>query len=216
MGIAERKEREKEQRRNDIIDAAERVFFSKGVDAATMDHVAEEAELSKGTLYLYFKSKEELYFAINHRGLKILESLFTEAVEKTKSGLEKVRAVGMAYFRFYDEYPHYFNALLYYEAKEVKEMKVDSVLSECADAGFHSMQILIGAIRAGIQDGSIHPSNDPEKTALLLWGMTSGLIQLVALKGQHMSQEHGMDIEGLTPYAFDFIRRALENSRGKG
>ncbi|MCK5408322.1 MAG: helix-turn-helix transcriptional regulator, partial [Candidatus Krumholzibacteria bacterium] len=60
MGIAERREREKEQRRIDIIDAAERVFFSKGWQAATMDDVAEAVELSKATLYLYFKNKEEL------------------------------------------------------------------------------------------------------------------------------------------------------------
>lgn len=212
MGIAERKEREKEQRRNDIIDAAQRVFFSKGITTATMDDVAEEAELSKGTLYLYFKSKEDLYFAINHRGLKILESLFVEAVDKQKSGLEKVRAIGRAYFRFSEEYTDYFNALLYYEAREVKPIEGDSVLGECADIGYQSIQILVSAIQAGIEDGSIHPDIDPEKTALLLWGMTSGLIQLISLKGQHMSNQHGMDIDGLTPYAFDFIRRALENT----
>jgi TetR/AcrR family transcriptional regulator len=50
MGITERKEREKEQRRNAIIDAAEKIFFTKGMDNSTMDDVAEEAELSKGTL----------------------------------------------------------------------------------------------------------------------------------------------------------------------
>ena len=61
MGITERKEREKLQRREDILNAAERVFFSKGHKNSTMDDVAEEAELSKGTLYLYFKSKEGFY-----------------------------------------------------------------------------------------------------------------------------------------------------------
>ena len=212
MGIAERKEREKEKRRNDIIDAAERVFFSKGIVAATMDDVAEEAELSKGTLYLYFKSKEELYFSINSRGLRIMDSLFKEAVEKEKTGLDKVRAIGRAYFRFSEEYADYFNALLYYEASEIKQVGDDSVLGECSDIGFQSMQILIDAIQTGIKDGSIHPDNDPEKTAVLLWGMTSGLIQLVALKGQHLSQQHGVNMEGLNAYAFDFIRRALENT----
>ena len=48
MGITERREREKEQRKNDIVDAAERVFFKRGHEYATMDDVAIEAELSKG------------------------------------------------------------------------------------------------------------------------------------------------------------------------
>ncbi|MBD3290820.1 TetR family transcriptional regulator, partial [candidate division KSB1 bacterium] len=96
MGIIERREREKEQRRNDIIDAAERVIFSKGRATSTMDDVAEEAELSKGTLYLYFKSKEELYLAIHLRGLGILKKMFSDAVASRKTGIEKVKAVGEA------------------------------------------------------------------------------------------------------------------------
>jgi AcrR family transcriptional regulator len=43
MGTAERREREKQQRKNDILDAAEKVFFQKGLNVATMDEVAEEA-----------------------------------------------------------------------------------------------------------------------------------------------------------------------------
>jgi hypothetical protein len=64
MGVAERKEREKQQRRNDIIDAAEKLFFAKGHDNTTVDDIAKEAELSKGTVYLYFSSKEDLMFGV--------------------------------------------------------------------------------------------------------------------------------------------------------
>lgn len=60
MGTHERKEREREHRREDILDAAQHVFFEKGLPTATMDEIAEIAELSKGTLYLYYKSKEDL------------------------------------------------------------------------------------------------------------------------------------------------------------
>jgi len=68
MGINERREREKEVRRDAILDAAENIFFSKGVDSSSMDEIASRAELSKGTLYLYFKNKDELYHGIIHRG----------------------------------------------------------------------------------------------------------------------------------------------------
>ena len=57
MGIHERKEREKEHRRDEILNAAQKVFFEKGLQSATMDEIAEAAELSKGTLYLYYGSK---------------------------------------------------------------------------------------------------------------------------------------------------------------
>ena len=60
MGTHERKEREKEHRREEILAAAQAVFFEKGLQNSTMDEIAERAELSKGTLYLYYKSKEDL------------------------------------------------------------------------------------------------------------------------------------------------------------
>ena len=57
MGVAERRQREKEERRSCIVAAAEAVFLEKGLDVATMDEIAARAEVSKGTLYLYFKEK---------------------------------------------------------------------------------------------------------------------------------------------------------------
>ena len=64
MTIIERKEREKQERYRDILSAAEIIFARDGFSATTMDTIAEEAELSKGTLYLYFKTKEQLFFSI--------------------------------------------------------------------------------------------------------------------------------------------------------
>lgn len=64
MGTKERRMREKKRRRQQILEAAKTHFFEKGFMAATMDKIADSVELSKGTLYLYFKSKEELSDAI--------------------------------------------------------------------------------------------------------------------------------------------------------
>ena len=70
MGIQERKEREKEKRRQQILAAAKKVFSEKGYSKATMEDIANKAELSPGTLYLYFKNKEELYASLSLRVLK--------------------------------------------------------------------------------------------------------------------------------------------------
>ena len=67
MGIQERKEREKGRRRQQIMIAAKRIFSLKGFNKATMEDIANEAELSPGTLYLYFKSKEEMFLFLIDR-----------------------------------------------------------------------------------------------------------------------------------------------------
>jgi AcrR family transcriptional regulator len=72
MGIRERKERERERRKQQIMVAAKRVFTEKGFSKATMEDIAKEAELSPGTLYLYFKNKDELYASLSLRILQYL------------------------------------------------------------------------------------------------------------------------------------------------
>ena len=155
MGITERREREKEQRRNDIIDAAEQIFFSKGFDNASMDDVAEEAELSKGTLYLYFKNKEDLYLALHSRGHTLMKSMFEKAIMKSKTGIDKVRAIGDAYYQFYKKYPKYFHVLIYYESRDIDFSDKDSAAMKCVREGDKLLDILIDSLKTGIKDGSI-------------------------------------------------------------
>lgn len=72
MGVRERKKREKETRRREILDAARKVFAGKGLKKTTMEEIAREAELSPGTLYLYFKNKDELIASLSTSVLEYL------------------------------------------------------------------------------------------------------------------------------------------------
>jgi len=211
VGITERREREKEQRKNDIVDAAEQVFFKKGHEYATMDDVASEAELSKGTLYLYFKNKEDLYLAIHLRGNKILHSLFEKAVKNEKTGIEKIRSISTAYVEYFQKYPDYFNAMLYYESRDINFTDQDSVAAECLVEGKTTMDLLIGSIEIGIKDGSIRSDIDSIKTALCLWGQTTGILQIASLKEKNILSKHfSTSAQELIDYNFNLIYHALK------
>jgi AcrR family transcriptional regulator len=184
MGIAERKEREKEQRRNDIIDAAEKIFFSKGIDNATMDEIAEQAELSKGTIYLYFKSKEELLFAIDLRAMKILMSLFKESISQDKSPVDNLLEIGRAYVRFSREYEHYFKTLLHFEGIESFNLKHD-LHAELCNQEEDPMSFLIEMLRLGVEDGTIRSDISPNILAHCLWSQTTGILKLTKVKDLH-------------------------------
>ncbi len=212
VGIAERKEREKEQRKKDIINAAERIFFTKGHENATMDDVATEAELSKGTLYLYFKNKEDLYLAIHLRGNKILRAMFEKAFDQNKTGLEKTKAIGRAYVEFYKTYPDYFNALIYYESREIDFKDQDSVATECLMEGKTTLELLIKSLEIGMKDGSIRSDLDPLKTALNLWGQTTGVIQISTLREKIvLLPNFSLTAEEVIDYNFELIAHALTN-----
>ena len=213
MGIPERREREKEHRKNAIIDAAEKVFFSRGMETATMDDVAETAELSKGTIYLYFKNKRELYLAITERGLRKLLNLFEISVKTQERGLDKVNALGKAYYTFAKQYPDYYYAMTYYDPELDKQDKTCPIGKTCHNLGEKALLVLIEALQQGKDDGSIRPDLDPAKTALILEGQTSGIIQLVTLKGKHMLEEHhlfGFDsTEDIIDYFFELMQKLL-------
>jgi AcrR family transcriptional regulator len=205
MGIAERKERERRQRMKLILDAAEEVFLDKGLKNATIDEIAENAELSKGTIYLYFRSKELIFTGIELRGTKILAEYFSRAADSQKVGIDKVRAIGQAYYNFSQDYPCYFSAMSKFEDVDpawVAEMQDEPIIQECHRSGMKVLEILAEAIRCGIADDSIRKDIDPDKMAVFLWAISNGVIQMHLHRATHISM-----IKGFSP---DFLVEELD------
>lgn len=186
MGKEDRKAREKERRRNQIIDAAERIIFSKGLEQATMDEIAEEAELSKGTLYLYFKNKTELYLAITERGSDLLNSRFAKvfAGGHDHTGLELIRLLGETYLNFVQENPNYFNAFMYYESlSDIEELQQSDYARSCEKNRREALNFMIRALQIGMQDGTVNASYDPKELAVVILSSTRGITAMSHMRG---------------------------------
>jgi len=176
MGIAERKEREKLKRRNDIIDAAEKVFFSSGFESATMDEIAEMAELSKGTLYLYFKSKEDLQFAIFMRGSDILMKMMKKNLSPGSNGYQRLLELANSFIRFSREKRNYFSLFMYYESSRMEALNIDQdqlqiYLKEDSPLALVTHQVIMG-----IQDGSLRDDLSAEVFSATLWSQMLGVL----------------------------------------
>ena len=214
MGIAERREREKEQRRNDIIDAAEKVFFARGWQTATMDDVAGAAELSKATLYLYFKNKEELYAAILSRGSDILHELFREAVETNESGIEQTAAIGRAYMRFHEEHRDYYDAMLYFDSKGFDTCDDCEFGIRSMESRENIMGLVARAVTNGVADGTLRADLDPATTAVLLWTSSSGVLSALATAGDNIEELYGFDKSAFVDAYFEFTFHAIAADPG--
>jgi AcrR family transcriptional regulator len=203
MGITERREREKEQRQNAIIDAAEEVFFSKGVENATMDEVAERAELSKGTLYLYFENKDDIYHAIVLRGLDILNGLFSKVYESEGKGIDRLNAFGEAYHGFHRKYPHYANALLHHEGHKIELNSKQELpfVRKCFESGNRIFEVMEKVVAEGIRDGSLRSDLDPRLLSIILWAHTNGIMQMLESKGEFFENIMGVKREDILEYS---------------
>jgi TetR/AcrR family transcriptional regulator len=213
MGIAERRKREREKRKNDILDAAEAVFFTKGFDQATMDDVAERAELSKGTLYLYFRNKQLLNIGLTLRALQKLHEIFDRAVKRANTGIGKIRAIGEGYYHYATQHADYFKTIKQYEIANLQLMTDEPLLRECHAIGQRVRQIVVDAIKAGMKDGTIRNDLNPVKIGLILEGQLTGLIQLLMREKMLLLHDDLYTHEELINTYYDFVFSALTPKR---
>ena len=212
MGRTERKEKEKEIRRNDIIDAAERVFLKKAF-TATMEDIAAETEFTKKTIYSYFGSKEEIYFEIMIRGYHImLDKIQTSLLNVQSNNAEgKIYAIASAMFDFKKENPVYFKAIMEYENEEADFIKSASVSSKdtCYQIGEEILIILKNIIIEGQKEGSLREDLDPDKTTLLLWMFMLGVFHTIKKKQRYILHYHGADEKELLEEAVNLLWKSI-------
>jgi len=209
MGIKERREREKEQRKQEITDAAEKVFFSMGIEKATMQHVADTAELSKGTLYLYFKSKEDLHYALNLRGMRVLREIMETHYNEEADGFDNVINMGRAYLEFYNSYPNYFESIIHFESSKLATVSKENQRQIISKAS--PLVYLIEILDQGKKDGSIRKDQPSHLLATILWSQLTGLQQFI-----HNRQDiiELLDISSMQLFSshFDILRAGIKRS----
>jgi TetR/AcrR family transcriptional regulator len=176
LGIHERKEREKEQRREEILDAAQRVFFEKGLAAATMDDIAETAELSKGTLYLYYKSKEDLYLTVMMRGMQLLYDAFSEVAKDTSTPVKMLTGLFDAYLRYFDSHREYFRMMHYLQAPQFHKQVSDEVKQGCSLLNQKIWDLVTGMLQRCIDDGVLREGLNPKELGIILWSSATSLM----------------------------------------
>jgi AcrR family transcriptional regulator len=176
MSIHERQIRDRERRRQQIIAASKRVFISKGVSKATIKDIAEEAELSPGTLYIYFKNKDELYSSLSIRMLKHLSLRLQRVRERRDLSIEqRINAVKEALCEAYEIDPPVFITLSHLQSSETLENISTDLLEQIMGLSRQSLDTLADIFEEGMQTGSLL-NRDPQRVALILWALFSGLV----------------------------------------
>ncbi|VEN75426.1 TetR family transcriptional regulator [Candidatus Desulfarcum epimagneticum] len=176
MGIQERKQREKERRRQQIIIGAKKVFSEKGFNKATIEDIAAEAELSPGTLYLYFKNKEELYASLSIRILQYL-NIRVEHVNKEKdlAPAEKLEALMKAMFDVYEFDPMTIINMFHLQSSETLKNLSTQLMSDIKELSRKALAGIASVFKEGIEQG-IFKDKHPVALADIFWSLFSGVI----------------------------------------
>ncbi len=215
MGIQERKGREKEQRREDIIDAAEMIFAQKGLAAATMDEIAEAAELGKSTLYLYYKSKEDLYLAATMRGGEILYKMMSEATAGDEPILVRIRKLGESYLEFFNKYREYFRMYYFLESEHLHSQVSAEMKQLCLSKDQKIWGLVTGLVQEAIDQGILEKATDANQVAVMLWSNCNGLMRQIDRTGAYWKELLNVDLEDTMRKANALLVEALMTERAK-
>ncbi len=206
MSTADRRVREKEKRRSDIIDVAEGLFFSRGYENVTMDDISKETELARGTLYLYFKNKDDIYIAIAIRASKILNQMFRDCCPDGKTGIEKIESLILAFHEFYKKYPGYYAAYYY------SGMFDDEASSELADLRrirMESFDIVVDSFKEGISDGTVREDTNPVMSTLVMLFSMNSVLSLTPVIRAYI-KKYRLDQDELFIYTKDMMLRSIK------
>lgn len=178
MGIKERREREKNERRESILRAAIKVYDKEGYHAITMEKIAEEAELSRATLYLYFKTKDEIFI----HAIVSYADFFTKRLENLYAGRSEIKdnlleRLWCTFIEFYEKDRASFNATLYFHQSEMIRNLPENLRIMLDQSGSRNYEYLSKIMAYGIKQGVFRDCN-PKTLAEVVWTSFLGIIHL--------------------------------------
>lgn len=170
MGIVERRERERQEVRDKILEAARELLVKEGYERMTMRRIAEAIEYTPTTIYHHFKDKEEVVLTLCQQDFaRLLEAL--QAVPPSADPLAAIRNLGRSYARFALNYPNHYRFMFMTPAKP------EHVLTE-EDAGWQAFGLLRGAVAAAAARGLLRPGS-LDTLAQVLWATMHGVVTLL-------------------------------------
>lgn len=201
MSTQLRKLKEKEKRRQDILKAAGKLFKTIGYKNTSMDMVAQKSHLSKGTLYLYFKNKDDLYAScVLQDGLSNLSALFEEAERTKKSVIDIIISYTDSFYKFTKDYPELFNLMFGVNSAEGIDLcnvseETRQLMETYQREIFRSR---VEVFRRGVREGIFSDDISACYAVIQIWASISGAL--------YMSQKEQLKMlfENINPQ--DFIR----------
>jgi AcrR family transcriptional regulator len=191
VGIAERRSREKEERRSLILEKAKDLILERGIPSLNMQDIADAAELSKATLYLYFQSKEAILLEILNEAADAFVAFVEERIDLEDSGIGALKKLWGSYLDLFGTSPDLF---VLTGIISVVEPYFPTGVDDGDDPSLHPERKLRGLIarvlEKGVADGTLDAAVDPAKIARIAMLIATAIINNVARMPREAREAH--------------------------
>jgi AcrR family transcriptional regulator len=169
-----RKEREFQARRQEILAAATRLFANQGYHGTSMSEIAREAEFSTGSLYNFFRNKEELYFELLQEKISLLETRVYSALEGPAGVLDKLGTFVDVLLHFFEAERDFFR--IFAEQRGQFELSAKGQFADVIHERYEKyLGAMVNLMRQGIEEG-IFKALNPAELALILMGILNTML----------------------------------------
>lgn len=174
MGTSERRERERQKVRAEILDEARKLFAAEGYEAVTMRRIAEAIEYSPTAIYLHFKDKETLVRELCQEDFASLAKVF-QRIARDSDPIERLRKIGMAYVDFGLQHPNHYRLMFMTNRPHSEEPEKMGKGNPEEDA----YAFLVATVADAIEKGLLKPHlKDAHLVAQAAWAGVHGVISL--------------------------------------
>ncbi|MCB0601216.1 MAG: TetR/AcrR family transcriptional regulator [Saprospiraceae bacterium] len=187
MGISERREREKQELREKILEKAREILIKEGQDNLSIRNIATAIEYSPATIYLYFQDKDEIVYELMEMGFERMTSELQSAFELSDP-VERIRRIGQGYIAFGLKNPEWYD-IMFNAPQPIQH------LTRCQEEWGYGKQLfdfLISSCEAAM-DQSRTRRQDPRLVALHLWSTVHGLVNLSRSQRLEMVEQNNND-----------------------
>jgi len=206
-----KKERLSAFNRDNILSASKRLFLEKGIARTTLDDISKEADYSKSTVYVYFKSKDEIYNHIILEHFEILKVAISEALRNAPGFPDGYFAVCDALTEGYKAYPLFFESIL--GEIKIPDDESGTVLVQIYKVGEEINKIIENYLINCVAAKHISLDMPPLQAAFILWASITGIITIAHKKEAYINKALGAAKENFMQDGFSLILKSIIGGR---
>jgi len=210
LGLEERRKRDRENRRNAILKAARRLFFEKGFKTVTVESIARKAELSKGAIYLYYNSKEEIYTQILLMDIEKFHEKISDLLKTSSSASEALVKLAEIYVDNFLNDRELFRILMTFMLHTADMNLPEDLNNHIVKITNQNINIIEQIFQCGIERGEFSPTINLRLLRNALWGLLNGIISLHLFTG--VESKRAEAIRSTIKASLDIFIRGLKTS----
>lgn len=202
MGIAERKQKEKETIKNKILEKANQLFLEKGYEGTSIRTISDAIEYSPATIYLYFKDKNDIFIQLQNKAFDLLYEKL-DATKNITQPFERLLAVGKVYLNFAFDYPQYYD-LMFIDNCHLQAFKDGTIAWK---RGYQLYKTIEEIVEACIVAKQIK-GEDCKVVAFMFWSYIHGQCALLIRKRLNIDDKQ--TLKYLISNSFEFVTNLLK------